>query len=108
MTRSFHERATRLHAPCTSRTIRSLRADSNPRPLVGRTLYLHFGTFVAENLLHMAEEEQVVMPLFERLFSEEEVRGIHQRVMAKLTPQEYGRAVRYVLRATNRPERAAL
>lgn len=82
-----------------------LNAPATTRPIVGRTLYLHFSTFTAENLAHMAEEEQVLSPLFERLFSEDEVRGIHAKAMAFLTPAAHGRGAPFILRALSRPER---
>lgn len=89
-----------------SRTLLSESADNRPR--VGRVLYLHFSKFVGELLAHMAEEEQVASPLFERLFSQEEVMGIHAKVMAFLTIEEHFRGAKFILRAVNRPERVAL
>lgn len=85
-----------------------LGAPASTRPIVGRTLYLHFSTFTADNLAHMAEEEQMLSPLFERLFSEEEVRGIHARAMAFLPPAAHARGAPFILRALTRPERAAM
>lgn len=88
---------------------RTLLAESAAnRPIVGRTLYLHFSKFVGELLGHMAEEEQVASPLFERLFSEEEVRAIHAKVMGFLSIEEHLRGARFIMKAVNRPERVAM
>ena len=88
---------------------RTLVAESaENRPRVGRMLYLHFSKFVGQLFVHMAEEEQVASPLFDRLFSQEEVMAIHGKVMAFLTIEEHFRGARFILRALNRPERVAL
>jgi hypothetical protein len=83
-------------------------APADRRQIAGRTLYLHFGVFAAELLVHMAEEEQVVQTLLDRLFTEDELRAIHAGLMASLTPEEKARSARWVLRATNREERLAI
>lgn len=51
-------------------------ATDGHRALAGKTLYLHYTTFVAELLRHMAEEEQVVQPLLERFFTDEELSSL--------------------------------
>lgn len=87
-------------------TLRTSRVEL--RPVIGRTLYLHFSTFAAELLLHMAEEEQVLQPLIEKRFSDEEVRFLHGRLMAALTVEERLRAAPWMIRGTNAVERAAI
>lgn len=89
-----------------SRTLVAESAENRPR--VGRVLYLHFSKFVGELLAHMAEEEQVASPLFDRLFSQEEVMAIHGKVMAFLTIEEHFRGAKFILKGLNRPERIAL
>jgi iron-sulfur cluster repair protein YtfE (RIC family) len=78
------------------------------RPVVGRTLYLHFTTFAAELLLHMAQEEQVLVPLIEKLFTDDEVRAMHGEVMGALTMVQRLRATPWMIRGTNAVERAAI
>jgi hemerythrin-like domain-containing protein len=78
------------------------------RAVVGRTLYLHFTTFAAELLLHMAEEEQVLVPLVEKRFSDDELRALHGKLMAALTMTERLRATPWMIRGTNALERAAI
>jgi hypothetical protein len=69
------------------------------RPVAGRTLYLHFSTFVADLFLHMAEEEQVVQPLLERSFTDDELRDVHARLLASLTPAQMERGGKWMMRA---------
>jgi hypothetical protein len=83
-------------------------ADGREKTLAGRTLYLHFGTFVAELLLHMAEEERVVQPLLERLFSDDELLEVQSQMLASMSVAERMTSARCMLRAVNAPERAAL
>jgi hypothetical protein len=78
------------------------------RPRVGRMLYLHFSKFVGAVFSHMAEEEQVASPLFDRLFTPEEVLAIHGKAMAFLSLEAHFRGAKFILRALNRPERIAL
>lgn len=85
-----------------------VEGPASTRPVVGRTLYLHFSAFAGENLVHMTEEEQVLSPLFERLFTDEEVREIHGKVMAYLPQEAHARGAPFILRALNRPERIGL
>jgi iron-sulfur cluster repair protein YtfE (RIC family) len=84
----------------------ALRAAIDPRRqlLAGRTLYLHFSTFTAELLLHMAEEERVVQPLLEHFFTDDELDEVHGQLLAALTPEEKMRSAPWLLRAMNPEE----
>jgi hemerythrin-like domain-containing protein len=73
-----------------------LHASSDSRVFIGRMLYLRFSTFMGENMLHMAEEEQVVQPLLERVFTDDELRAMHARILDSLTPGEREMAARWM------------
>ena len=103
-----HEDQTRIVEELLAASRTLLAESAANRPVVGRTLYLHFTKFVGELLAHMAEEEQVASPLFDRLFSEEEVRAIHAKVMGFLSIDEHLRGARFIMKAVNRPERLAM
>lgn len=103
-----HEDQSRIVSELTAAARTLLAESAENRPRVGRTLYLHFSKFVGGLLAHMAEEEQVASPLFERLFSQEEILGVHAKVMAFLTIEEHFRGAKFILRGINRPERVAL
>jgi len=102
--------------PAHERQIAELRALASTlrgapeerRAQAGRALYVHFAGFVGDTLLHMAEEEQVLMPLLHRAFTDEELIAIQQRLLASMSPAELARDARLMLRAVNRGERAAL
>ena len=83
-------------------------APAHQRALLGHTLYLHFGVFVADCLQHMAEEEQVLLPLMLRTLGEAEVLAIRDRILAALTPAEHAEGARRVLAAVTPSERRAL
>lgn len=83
-------------------------AAPTERSRVGRTLYLHLGTFLAESLTHMAEEERVIQPLLERHFTDDELRAIHAALIAACTPEERLLSASWMLRAASQPERLQL
>jgi hypothetical protein len=78
------------------------------RAVAGRTLNLHFSTFCAELLLHMADEEQLLLPLLTRALEAEELAALQQRLVESMSTGEQLLAARYLLPALDRPGRAAL
>ena len=78
------------------------------REALARQLYLCLGRFVGENLVHMTFEETVMNTQLWKLFSDEELRAIHGRIMASITPPEFARAMRWMIPALNPTERAAV
>jgi iron-sulfur cluster repair protein YtfE (RIC family) len=89
---------------------KSLHQADGPlaRLVLGRTLYLHYSVFVAEALAHMAYEERVVAPLLERIFSQEELAAMHQRIVASIAPADMATWLQAILPSLNRVERAKL
>jgi hypothetical protein len=85
-----------------------LAAHGADRPRIGHALYLHASRFVAENLSHMADEEQVLQPLLERFFTDAELQAIHGQILAATTPEERVLAFPYMFRACSQSERRAL
>lgn len=73
-----------------------LHTAKDSRVFIGRMLYLRFSTFVGENMLHMAEEEQVVQPLMERVFTDDELRAMHARILESLSPEERAMSARWM------------
>ncbi|MBD1544827.1 hypothetical protein [Roseibium aggregatum] len=78
------------------------------RPACLRRLYQRFALFFANDLLHMHEEETDLMPLMERNFSNEELAGIHQRIVQSIPLPEMIRYGRIMLGAASAPERVAM
>jgi hypothetical protein len=64
-----------------------------------RHLYLALSRFVAENFLHMAVEETEMNALLWDTFSDEELFGIYQAILASERPDQLGLAVTWLLPA---------
>jgi Hemerythrin HHE cation binding domain len=45
--------------------------------------------FVAEQLVHMADEEQRAMPLLQAAYSDAELEELHQRILGSIAPDEH-------------------
>jgi iron-sulfur cluster repair protein YtfE (RIC family) len=103
-----HPEHTRFVAELRALAKNAAEVPAARRASLERTLYLHYSAFVANNLAHMAEEEQVLQPLLERLFSDEELLAIHGKMMSALTAEERALAARYLFAALDREERIAL
>ncbi|HEX2559961.1 hemerythrin domain-containing protein [Phenylobacterium sp.] len=83
-------------------------ADAPERPAQGRELYLALARFMAADFLHMAHEEQVIMPLLQRLFTDEELIAVEGEIVASIPPDELTVLLQAMLEALSRPERAQL
>jgi hemerythrin-like domain-containing protein len=83
-------------------------ASPATRPRLLKDLYLRFTLFVAEDLVHMAEEEQLVLPVLQSLFSNAELQDIEDRIVGDLTPADMIAFGRFLIPAATRPERIAL
>jgi len=83
-------------------------AGPSTRTVTAHSLYLHFSRFVAQNLAHMADEEQVLAPLLERFFTPAEILEVHGRIQAAITPEERRISGPYMLRACSPGERRFL
>jgi hypothetical protein len=82
-------------------------APGTARPTLGRRLHLRFSTFVAEDLEHMAEEEQAVQPMLQALLTDQEMQAIEAGILAAIPPARAQAFLRLMLPAMSRPERAA-
>lgn len=71
-------------------------------------LYLEFSRFVAADLAHMAEEEQVILPVLQALFSDDELMGIEDRILSRVSPADMVAMGRLLIPAATRDERVSL
>lgn len=76
------------------------------RALAGTTLYLHYSAFFADMLAHMVEEERVLQPLLHRFFTDQELLGINDAIVASIPPDEIFELTCTMVSAVNGPERA--
>jgi hemerythrin-like domain-containing protein len=84
--------------------IESMRADSRD-PLV-KALYLRFSEFVAHDFEHMLEEETVVLPLMQGMFSDEELVAIEQQIITSIPPDVMLEFIAIMVPAVDRRTRA--
>src|SRR5262249_29987692 len=77
-------------------------------PAAWRRLYLRFSEFVAEDLAHMAEEELVVLPVLQSLFTDAELGEIEGRVMRMIDPEDLVAYLRIMITAGSRADRLFL
>jgi hypothetical protein len=71
-------------------------------------LYLRFSQFMADDFAHMAEEEQMILPVLQSLFTNEELASIEDQIISGLSPEEVVGFGRYMIPAATRADRIAL
>jgi hypothetical protein len=71
-------------------------------------LYLAFTRFLADDLAHMAEEEEVILPVLQDLFTDGELMAIEGRIGACLTPDRMIAYAQLMIPASSPAERLAL
>lgn len=54
----------------------------------GYIFYLTYRLFIANNLKHIHDEETIIMPELQKLYSDDELRAIEFGTYAKMTPQQ--------------------
>jgi iron-sulfur cluster repair protein YtfE (RIC family) len=103
-----HPEHTRFIAELRALASSVTSASPERRSEAGHSLYLHFAAFVGDALLHMAEEERVLLPLLQRTFSDAELLGIQKRIQESMSPADLAVSARRMLRAASRVERIGL
>lgn len=83
-------------------------APQDARRAALHRLYLRFSLFVADDLAHMAEEEQLMLPILQSLFTDEELIGMEARIRAALTPEHTFLVAQAMIPAATHSERLAL
>ncbi len=90
--------------------IDALEAAVEPRlaDACGRMLHLMFSRFVADDLVHMAEEEETIWPQLCATFTDAELTEIEAAIVGSLPPEIAMQFMALMIPATNPAERAAL
>jgi len=83
-------------------------ANDDARAVLALRLYRHLALFVAENFQHMHIEETVNAATLWAHYSDAELLGIHDRLVATLAPQEHLLVARWMVPASSPAERAGL
>lgn len=90
------------------RMAEEVAAAGDDRAAKLRRLYQRFAIFVADDLVHMHEEETELMPLIAANFSAEEIDGIEHAIVSNIPPAKMAGFGRFMLGAASRSERMAM
>lgn len=74
----------------------------------GHNFVLELARIAGELLVHMTEEEEVLMPALWAAMSDAEILAVHERLVASIPPNEMAFALSWMLPSMNAPERATL
>lgn len=88
--------------------VRAHNADAQDLGKALRDLYLRFTRYVADDFTHMAEEELLMLPILQSLFTDEELAGIEHTIRGALSPDELMGFGRLIVPAVPRADRIAL
>ncbi|MGZ5184513.1 MAG: hemerythrin domain-containing protein [Caldimonas sp.] len=83
-------------------------ASAEAAPTLASRLYRHLALFVAENFQHMHVEETVHNALLWQHYSDAELAELHERLLARLTPEEKLQTARWMVPAATPVERALM
>jgi hemerythrin-like domain-containing protein len=73
-----------------------------------KQLYLAYSLSMAEDFDHMAEEEQLILPILQSLFTNEELAGIEDRIVSAIPAEQKIAYGRFMIPAATQDERVAL
>jgi hypothetical protein len=106
--REDHARLDGLQRELAALTARMGRAEEVERASVGARVHDRFGIVVAEQLRHMQREEHDVQRLLRAHRSDDELRALHGRILARIPPLRSADWLGIILPALSSPERAAV
>ena len=81
---------------------------TSERPAAGRKLRLRFEQFVAEQLMHLAFEETKINGALWAVFDDEQIRGLHFKIVSSMAPDRAAAWRALMLDAVDARERAML
>lgn len=86
----LHAENDHLHQDEQLKHLQKLLDDilEHPSEELGYQLYLAYRQFVAENLLHLHEEETIILPELQRLYSDSELRKVDFATYQSMTPEQ--------------------
>lgn len=74
---------------------------------LGYKLYLAYRKFVADNLAHLHEEETVILPELQRLYTDEELKQVEAKTYRIMTPEQMVHMMKVLFPHMNPCDRAA-
>lgn len=63
-------------------------ADEKEQVELGYQFYLAYRKFVGDNLVHLHEEETIILPELQRLYSDEELKAVEAHTYGIMTPEQ--------------------
>jgi hemerythrin-like domain-containing protein len=84
------------------------QAQGAALPGLARQLYVRYGEFVGESLVHMAQEEHTLQPQLHSKFSDGELMALDGRIISSLAPPVMMAFMRAMIPAMNPDERALI
>lgn len=75
---------------------------------LGYKLYLTYRKFVADNLIHLHEEETIILPELQRLYTDEELRQVEAQTYTEITPEDMVGMMQVLFPHMNPADRFAL
>jgi hemerythrin-like domain-containing protein len=83
-------------------------SEANKKIELGYQLYLAYRKFVADNLIHLHEEETQILPELQRLYSDEELRQIEAPTYREMTPEQIIQMTEVLFPHMNRLDQEAI
>lgn len=84
------------------------RSEAAEKNSLLRALYLRFSLFVADDFAHMAEEEQLMLPILQSLFSDEELMALEDAIVSQIPPDEMMAVAGLMIPAATRTDRIGM
>jgi hemerythrin-like domain-containing protein len=88
--------------------ITKISQSSEEKIELGYQLYLAYRKFVADNLIHLHEEETQILPELQRLYSDEELRQIESPTYREMTPEQIIQMTEVLFPHMNRIDQEAI
>lgn len=85
-----------------------VKADAGQRAPLAAVLYRALSLFVADNLVHMVQEETTHNPVLWAHYSDEELVALEQELVASIPPPEMMATLRWMVPACSPAERAQM
>jgi hypothetical protein len=101
-------RAQELRLRDLARALEMTAGAGESAPAMGHAFVVGLSRFVGEMLVHMADEEERIMPALRAAFDEDALRRLHEALLASIPPQDRAGVLSWMLPAMNAPERASL
>ncbi len=77
------------------------------RELLGYKFYLAYRKFVADNLAHLHEEETIILPELQRLYTDDELREVEASTYRLMTPEDMTEMMQVLFPHMNPSDRVA-